>query len=99
MVDSIPTSIDLIIPLESEVHTTQVLLFSSYGTKQGGMYLILMKPPPSNEIIFFDWNQLRKPYLPSYMPFQVMVNSCDKDIFHTLIDEGSFVSILSLTDW
>jgi hypothetical protein len=52
-------------------------------------------PPPSNEAICFDWDVLTGPRLPSYMPFQITIQVCGRDVPQTLIDEGSSVSILS----
>jgi hypothetical protein len=39
------------------------------------------------------------PRLPSYLPFQIIVQTCDKNIYHTIIDEGASVNILSSTAW
>jgi hypothetical protein len=58
-----------------------------------------MKPPPSNEAIFFDWGALTGPCLPSHIPFQITVQVCGRDVPQTLIDEGSSVSILSFVAW
>lgn len=58
-----------------------------------------MEPFPSNEVILFNWNQLKKPFVLSYMHFQFMVKSCDKNIYHIVIHEGTYVSILSLIAW
>lgn len=33
------------------------------------------------------------------MPFQIMVKSCNKDIFHIVIDEGASIIILSSIAW
>jgi hypothetical protein len=40
-----------------------------------------------------------RPLLPSYIPFQITIQVCGRDVPHTLIDEGSFVSILSSFAW
>jgi hypothetical protein len=56
-------------------------------------------PPPSNEAIRFDWGVLTRPRLPSYIPFQITVQVCGRDVPQTLIDEGSSVSILSSIAW
>jgi hypothetical protein len=40
-----------------------------------------------------------EPHLPSYLPFQIIVQVCDKIIHHTIVDEGASVSILSSTAW
>jgi hypothetical protein len=52
-------------------------------------------PPPSNEAIHFDWGVLTTPRLPSYIPFQIIVQVCGQDVPQTLIAGGSFVSSLS----
>jgi hypothetical protein len=35
------------------------------------------------------------PHLPSYFPFQIIVQVCDINICHSIVDEGASVSILS----
>jgi len=57
-------------------------------------------PPPaktlsSNDAIIFDWGVLTGPHLPSHIPFKIPVKVYGRDIPHTLIDEGSSISILS----
>lgn len=99
VVNSIPYSINCPLPFESDFHTTQALLVTWNPTEQGGNSPVLMKPPISNQVFAFDWNQLTNPCLPSYMPFQVMVKSCDNNIYHTIIDGCAFVRILSSTAW
>jgi hypothetical protein len=42
---------------------------------------------------------LTGPRLPSYIPFQITVQVCGRDVTKTLIDEGSSVSILSSIAW
>jgi hypothetical protein len=39
------------------------------------------------------------PRLPSYIPFQIIVQFCGRDVHQTLIDEGTYVSILSSSAW
>jgi hypothetical protein len=58
-----------------------------------------MKTIPSNETILFDWGVLTGPHLPSHIPFKILVKVCGQGIPHTLIDEGSFISILSSIAW
>jgi hypothetical protein len=99
VVGLIQSSVDPTLPLESEVDTTQVFLVTSYSSGQGGISPISMEPPPSTEVISFDWNRLVEPHLPSCMPFQITVQVCDKIIHHTIVDEGAYVSILSSTTW
>jgi hypothetical protein len=50
-------------------------------------------------VIRIDWNTLTKPRLPSYAPFQIAVQVCGRHIPNTIIDEGAYVSILSLNTW
>jgi hypothetical protein len=99
VVSLIQSSVDPTLPLESEVDTTQVFLVTSYSSRQGGISPISMEPPPSTEVISLDWNRLVEPHLPSCMPFQITVQVCDTIIHHTIVDEGTYVSILSSTAW
>jgi hypothetical protein len=69
VVNSIPSSIDLTLHLKSEVDTAHVFLISSDSSGLGGISPIPTEPPPSTEIISFDWNRLTRPFLPSYLPF------------------------------
>lgn len=56
-------------------------------------------PPPSSLVTSFDWNRLARSCLPSYVPFQIIVQVCKMVMSHTIIDEGASVSILSSTAW
>jgi hypothetical protein len=59
-----------------------------------------MEPPPNTEVISFDWNSLTEPRLPSYLPFQIIMQVCDNIMVHsTIVYEGTSVSILSSTAW
>lgn len=58
-----------------------------------------MGPPPSSLVTSFDWNPLVGFRLPSYVPFQIIVQVCNMIVFGTIIDEGASVSILSSTAW
>jgi hypothetical protein len=55
--------------------------------------------PPSNEAILFYWGGLTKPRLPSHIPFKIPVQVCGRDVPHTIIDEGSSISIFSFIAW
>ena len=66
---------------------------------QGGNSLILTIPPPSSLVTYFDWNQLAGCHLPSYVPFQIIVQVYNMIVSGTIIDEGASVSILSSTTW
>jgi hypothetical protein len=61
-----------------------------------GSYL---EPPSSNQMISINWNHLTEPRLPSYVPFQITMQVCDRNIPNTIIDEGASVSILSMNAW
>jgi hypothetical protein len=67
VVGLIQSSVDPTLPLESEVDTTQVFLVTSYSSRQGGISPISMEPPPSTEVISFDWNSLAGAS-PSFLP-------------------------------
>jgi hypothetical protein len=99
VVDLISPSIDPTLPLESKPDTAQVFLVDTDSAVSGGIPPSSMEPPPSNEAIHFDWGVLTGPHLPSYIPFQITVQVCGRDVTKTLIDEGSSVSILSSIAW
>jgi len=62
---------------------------------QGVNSPISMVPPPSSLVTSFDWNRLEGFRLPSYVPFQIIVQVCNMIVSGTSIDEGASVSILS----
>jgi hypothetical protein len=99
VVDLISPSIDPTLPLESKPDTAHVFLVDTDSAVSGGIPPSPMEPPPSNEAIHFDWGVLTGPRLPSYIPFQITVQVCGRDVPQTLIDEGSSVSILSSIAW
>jgi hypothetical protein len=99
VVDLISPSVDPTLPLESKPDTAQVFLVDTESTVPRGIPPSPMEPPPSNETIHFDWDVLTGPRLPSYIPFQITVQVCGRDVTKTLIDEGSSVSILSSIAW
>jgi hypothetical protein len=99
VVDLISPSIDPTLPLESKPDTAHVFLVDTDSTVSRGISPSLVEPPPSNEAVRFDWDVLTGPRLPSYIPFQITVQVCGRDITKTLIDEGSSVSILSSISW
>jgi hypothetical protein len=99
VVDLISPSIDPTLPLESKPDTAQVFLVDTDSAVSVGIPPSSMEPPPSNEAIHFDWGVLTGPHLPSYIPFQITVQVCGRDVTKTLIDEGSSVSILSSIAW
>jgi hypothetical protein len=99
VVDLISPSVDPTLPLESKPDTAHVFLVDTDSTVSGGIPPSPVEPPPSNEAIHFDWDVLTGPRLPSYIPFQITVQVCGRDVTKTLIDEGSSVSILSSIAW
>jgi hypothetical protein len=99
VVDLISPSVDPTLPLESKPDTAHVFLVDTDSTVSRGIPPSPVEPPPSNEAIHFDWDVLTGPRLPSYIPFQITVQVCGRDVTKTLIDEGSSVSILSSIAW
>jgi hypothetical protein len=83
VVESIPSSVDPTLPLESELHTAQVLLVTSDSSTHGGISPVSFEPPPSNEVISFDWSRLTEPRLPSSTPFQIIVKAYGKNVHRT----------------
>jgi hypothetical protein len=94
VVDLVPSSVDPTPHSKSE-DVSQVYLVNTDSPRQGGTLPIPMAPPSSNQMISINWNHLTEPRLPSYVPFQITVQVCDRNIPNTVIDEGSSVSILS----
>jgi hypothetical protein len=99
VVDLISPSIDPTLPLESKPDTAHVLLVDTESTVLRSVPPSPVGPPPSNENIHFDWDVLTAPHLPSYIPFQIIVQVFGQDVTKMLIDEGSSVSILSSLAW
>jgi hypothetical protein len=99
VVDLISPSVDPTLPLESKLDTAHVFLIDTDFSVSGGIPPSPIGSPPSNEAIHFDWDVLTGPRLPSYIPFQITVQVCGRDVTKTLIDEGSSVSILSSIAW
>ena len=58
-----------------------------------------MEPPPSNEVILLDWVSLLESFLPSYIPFQIIVQVFDRDVPQNIVDEGASIIILSSIAW
>jgi hypothetical protein len=86
--------------LESDVSTKHVFFTSSLEpSKQGGIPLTSSMLPPSSRSVSFDWNGLVEPFLPSYTPFQIRVESYSLNIYRCIVDEGSSTSILSSSAW
>jgi hypothetical protein len=99
LVDPIQSSVDPTLLLESKPDTTHVFLINTDSTVPEGIPPSLVKPPPSNEAILFDWGVLTRPHLPSHIPFQIIVQVHGWDVPQMLIDEGASISILSFVAW
>jgi hypothetical protein len=99
VVDLISPSVEPTLPLESKPDTAHIFLVDIESPMPRGIPPYPLGPPPSNEAIHFDWGVLTGPRLPSYIPFQITVQVCGRDITQTLIDEGASVSILSSIAW
>jgi hypothetical protein len=99
VVDLISPSVDPTLPLESKPDTAHVFLVDTESTMPGAIPPSPVEPPPSNEVILFNWDVLTGPRLPSHIPFQITVQVCGRDVPQTLIDEGASVSILSSFAW
>jgi hypothetical protein len=82
------------------MHISTVFSISSLvPSKQGGIPLSSSMLPPSTRMVSFDWNDLVEPLLPSFKPFLIVVRVNSIGIFQTIVDEGSFASILSSSAW
>jgi hypothetical protein len=99
VVDLISPLVDPTLSLESKPDTTHVFLIDTKSSVSRGIPPSPVGPPPSNEAIRFDLDVLTGPCLPSYIPFQIIVHVCGRDVIKTLIDEGSYVSIFSSIAW
>jgi hypothetical protein len=86
-------------PHSKSEDVAQVYLVKIDSPRQGGTSPVPMAPPSSNQMISINWNNLTENRLPSYIPFQIIVQVCDRNIPNTVIDEGDFVSILSVNSW
>jgi hypothetical protein len=86
VVDSIPSSVDPTLLLESKLDTAHIFLVDTESPIPRGFPPSPVGPPPSNETIHFDWGVLTGPRLPSYIPFQTIVQVCGQDVPQTLID-------------
>jgi hypothetical protein len=99
VIDLISSLVDPTLPLESKPDTTHIFLVDIDSVVSRGIPPPPVEPPPSYEAIHFDWGVLTGPRLPSHIPFHITVQVCGRDVPQTLIDEGSFVSILSSIAW
>jgi hypothetical protein len=97
VVDPVPHSIHPIAPSNNE-DVTHVFIITMNSSIQGVIPPIPMIPPPSNAITI-DWKDLTEPHLVSYMPFQIIVPVCGRNIPNTIIDKGASIRILSSNAW
>jgi hypothetical protein len=99
VVDLISPSVNPTLLLESQPDTAHVFLVDTDFAVSRCIAPSPVGPSPSNEAIHFDWCVLTGSRLPSYIPFQITVQVCGRDVTKTLIDEGSSVSIFSSITW
>jgi hypothetical protein len=80
----------------SDVSYDHVLSISiSVPSEQGGIPLSSSTLPSSPRMVSFDWNDLVEPHLPSSAPLQIMVVIDSLGIHQSIVDEGSYASLLS----
>jgi hypothetical protein len=84
VVDLVSSSVDPA-PHSKTEDDTHVYLVNVDSPIQGGNQPIPIAPPSSNQIISINWNHLIEPHLPSYVPFQITVRVCDRNIPNTII--------------
>jgi hypothetical protein len=97
---SMQSSDDPTLLLGSDVSTDYVFSISnSVFSEQGVISLAPSTPPPSPRMVFFDWNDLVEPRLPSSAPFQIRVEVNSTNIYRCIVDEGASASILSSSVW
>jgi hypothetical protein len=80
VVDLISPSVDPTLPLESKPDTAHVFLVDIESPVPRGIPPSPIGSPPINEARSFDWGVLTRPRLPSYMPFQITVQVCGRDV-------------------
>jgi hypothetical protein len=98
VVNLVPPPVDPIPHSKSE-DVAQVYLVNTDSLGQGGTPPILVASPSSNQMIYIGWNHFIEPRLPSYVPFQITMQVCDRNIPNIVIDEGSSIRILSANAW
>jgi hypothetical protein len=86
VVDLISPSVDPTLPLESKPDIAHVFLVDTDSTVSGGIPPSPLEPPPNNEAIRFDWDVLTGPRLPSYIPFQIIVQVLTSTHVFTWLD-------------
>jgi hypothetical protein len=102
VIDLVPSSLNMVdqvihlvpspvypnILMKSELDTTQVFLVTLDSSEQGVISPIPTERPLSNEVISIYWNRLIEPHVPSYMPFEIIVEVFHINICHSIVDEG-----------
>jgi hypothetical protein len=100
VISSMQFLVDPTLLLGSDASFDHVLsISSSVPSKQGGMPLFSSPLPPSPRMVYFDWNVLVEPHLPSYAPFQIVVGVNSTEIYQCIVDERSSASILPSSAW
>ena len=108
MVDLAPPSVNRNFPIESESSVLNKLEVnppipevhernSLVPIEKEDSSHVPMTHPLSSLVTSFHWSGLVKYCLPSYVPFQITIHAYSMVIPSTVIDEGTFVSILSST--
>jgi hypothetical protein len=80
VVNSIPSSVDPTLLIKSKLDTAHIFLVDTDSAMSGGVPPSLVKPPPSNEAILFNWGVLTGSHIPSHIPFQIIVQVCGRDV-------------------
>ena len=97
MVETEPSLANPTLPSKSDENIAHVSFVSFDLLGQEG--IPSMVPLPSLGICSIDWNSLVEPHLPSYVPFQVIVEVFSTHIHWSIVDEGASISILSSMAW
>ena len=71
----------------------------SSSVTPGEDHLGSMVAPPSSLVTSFDWSRFAGYRLPSYVPFEITIQTSSLVIPSTIIDEGMSVNVLSSTTW
>ena len=85
--------------VENELKPAEFFMLRSYCSRQEEILYVSTEPSLSSEVISFEWSNLTKSHIHSSVPFQIVVNVTARQMIHTIVDEGVFVSILSSTTW
>jgi hypothetical protein len=66
--------------------SAQVYLVNVDSPRQGGTSAYTDGTPIKKSNDFINWNHLTKPRLPSYIPFQISMHVCDRNIPNNITD-------------